>query len=110
MRTTLTIDDQLLAEYKKLAAQTHRTLSSVIQDALAEALLRRREAARGLRVELPLIGGGGVRPGVDLDDNAATLQILEAERDAALAGGGHEGGATGESGPRDEGGTQEDPA
>jgi len=43
---------RLLAEYNKPAVQTHRTLSSVIQDALAEALLRRREAARGRRVEL----------------------------------------------------------
>ena len=33
MRTTITIDDALLAEYKRVAADTHRTLSYVIQDA-----------------------------------------------------------------------------
>jgi hypothetical protein len=44
MRTTLTIDDRIMAEYKKVAAETHRTLSSVIQDALWETLVRRRPA------------------------------------------------------------------
>ena len=84
MRTTLTIDDQLLAEYKQVAAVTHRTLSYVIQDALRETLARRREAAAGQPVRLPVIGGGGLRPGVDLDDNARLLELLEAGRDAEL--------------------------
>ncbi len=82
IRTTLTIDDELLAEYKRVAAATHRTLSYVIQDALREALARRRQAAVGQPVRLPVIGGGGVRPGVDLDDNARLLELLEAQRDS----------------------------
>jgi hypothetical protein len=88
IRTTLNIDDQVLAEYKRVAASTHRTLSYVIQDALRETLARRQEAAVGQPVRLPVIGGGGVRPGVDLDDNARLLELLEAERDADLRGGG----------------------
>jgi hypothetical protein len=83
MRTTLTIADDVLAEYKKVAAQTHRTLSYVVQDALRETLARRREAASGDAVRLPIIGGGGLQPGVDLADNARTLELLESERDAA---------------------------
>jgi hypothetical protein len=88
VRTTLTIDDHLLAEYKKVAAQTHRTLSYVIQDALRETLARRREAAGRQPVRLPVIGGGGLQPGVDLDDNARLLELLEGERDDAFAAGG----------------------
>lgn len=84
MRTTLTIDDALLAEYKRVAADTHRTLSYVIQDALRETLERRREASTRRPVRLPVIGGGGLQPGVDLDDNARLLELLEAERDAGL--------------------------
>ena len=84
MRTTLTIDDGLLAEYKKVAAQTHRTLSYVIQDALRETLERRRRTGGQGAVRLPVIGGGGLQPGVDLDDNARTLELLESERDAAM--------------------------
>ena len=93
MRTTLTIDDHLLAEYKKVAAQTHRTLSYVIQDALRETLMRRHEAAARQPVRLPVIGGGGLRPGVDLDDNARTLELLEGERDDALREALHGDGA-----------------
>jgi len=84
VRTTLTIDDGLLAEYKKVAAQTHRTLSYVIQDALRETLERRRRTGGQGAVRLPVIGGGGLQPGVDLDDNARTLELLESERDAAM--------------------------
>ena len=83
IRTTLTIDDSLLAEYKRVAADTHRTLSYVIQDALRETLARRHEAAALQPVRLPVIGGGGLQPGVDLDDNARLLELLEAENDAA---------------------------
>jgi hypothetical protein len=84
IRTTLTIDDDVLAEYKRVAAVTHRTLSYVIQDALRETLARRQEAAGQQSVRLPVIGGGGVLPGVDLDDNARLLELLEARRDAEL--------------------------
>jgi hypothetical protein len=84
IRTTLTIDDKLLAEYKRFAADTHRTLSYVIQDALRETLARRREAAERRPVRLPVIGGGGLQPGVDLDDNARLLELMESERDAGL--------------------------
>ena len=87
IRTTLTIDDSLLAEYKRVAADTHRTLSYVIQDALRETLARRREAAAQQPVRLPVIGGGGLQPGVDLDDNARLLELVEGERDEALRSG-----------------------
>ena len=84
MRTTLNIDEALLADYKQIAARGHRSLSAVIQDALREALLRRPQATRGQPVELPTFGEGGTLPGVDLDDNVATRQRLESERDDQL--------------------------
>jgi hypothetical protein len=84
VRTTLNIDEALLADYKQLAARSHRSLSSVIQDALRESLLRRYEGASAGRVKLPTFGHGGALPGVDLDDNVATRRILDDERDAEL--------------------------
>ena len=77
MRTTLNIDEALLADYKQIAARSHRSLSSVIQDALRESLLRRDEGAGASHVKLPTFGHGGALPGVDLDDNVATRLILE---------------------------------
>ena len=76
MRTTINLDDVLLAEAKQVAARTGRSLSAVVEDALRESLHRRHQSA--LRaVELPTFGEGGVRPGVDLDDSAALLDVME---------------------------------
>ena len=40
MRTTIRLDDQLLAEAKKYAAESGRTLTDVLADALRETLAR----------------------------------------------------------------------
>ena len=41
MRTTIYIDDALLAEAKQVAARTGRSLTAVVEDALRESLHRR---------------------------------------------------------------------
>ncbi len=74
MRTTIRLDDELLAKAKETAARTGQTLGAVIEDALREALARRVEPlARGRRVRLPTFGGRGLQPGVDLDSSASSL-------------------------------------
>ncbi|MCK9487534.1 MAG: type II toxin-antitoxin system VapB family antitoxin [Dehalococcoidia bacterium] len=79
MRTTISIDDDLLAEAKAIAARSGRTLNAVVEDALREAFARRRASKRERRVaEFPTFyGGGGLRPGVDLDDSASLLEIMD---------------------------------
>jgi predicted transcriptional regulator len=77
MRTTFRLDDELLAEAKALAAKTRRSLNAVVEDALRAALLRAREPAAAERVELPTFRGRGLQPGVDLDDGAATRELME---------------------------------
>ena len=81
MRTTIRLDDSLLKETKKVAAESGRTLTAVIEDALRETLGRRRQRPRRGRVRLTTFGGRGVRPGVDLDDSAALLDHMESARD-----------------------------
>ncbi|HEV8374441.1 MAG TPA: type II toxin-antitoxin system VapB family antitoxin [Actinomycetota bacterium] len=76
MRTTINIDDDLLAEAKQVAARTGRTLTAVVEDALRESLHRRHRTARRA-VELPVFGEGGPQPSVDLDDSAALLDLME---------------------------------
>jgi hypothetical protein len=80
MRTTINFDDDLLAEAKQIAARTGRTLTAVVEDALRESLHRRHRTSLPA-VELPTFGEGGVQPGVDLDDSAALLELME--QDAA---------------------------
>ena len=82
MKTTIQLDDQLLLEAKKHAAQTSRTLKAVIEDALREALAR-TEATRSQRVPLKTFKGRGVKPGVDLDDTSSLLNLIEQGRSAS---------------------------
>ncbi len=77
MRTTVNVDEQVLAEAKQLAARTGRSLSALVEDALRQALARRPAPAHG-RPTLPLFGGDGLQAGVDLDDSAALLDLLDA--------------------------------
>jgi hypothetical protein len=76
MRTTIRIDDALLARAKQRAAERGSTLNAVVEDALRESLAR-REAPRAEPVDLPVFKGSRLRPGVDLDDSAALLELME---------------------------------
>jgi hypothetical protein len=77
MRTTVTIDDELLAEAKAVAARSGRTLNAVVEDALRESLARQRRGQRPI-VPLPVSKSRGwVRPGVNLDSNAELLDLME---------------------------------
>lgn len=82
MRTTLRLDDRLLREAKRIAADSGKTLTAVIEDLLSEALARRRGRRRGPAVRLPTYQGRGLRPGVDLDDTAGLLELMEGGRAA----------------------------
>jgi hypothetical protein len=77
MRTTVRLDDELLAEAKALAARTGRTLTRVIEDALRQALSQRTGGERGSPARLPSFAGRGLRPGVSLDDAAGLLDVME---------------------------------
>jgi hypothetical protein len=82
MRTTIRLDDALLAQAKQLALQSGRTLTSVIENALREALARQRQAYKRTPVHFTTVDGNGLLPGVDLDDSASLLDLMEAS-DAA---------------------------
>ena len=81
MRTTIRIDDQLLAQTKQMAAKTGKTLTAVIEDALRETLARQEEHIRREPIKLPVVQGEGVQAGVDLDDSAALLDLMESAND-----------------------------
>ena len=81
MRTTIRIDDQLLAQTKQMAAKTGKTLTAVIEDALRETLARQEEHIRRVPIKLPVVQGEGVQAGVDLDDSAALLDLMESAND-----------------------------
>jgi hypothetical protein len=78
MRTTVRLDDALLAQAKEEAARSGRTLTQVIEDSLREALSRPlgKEVARH-RAPLPTFRGNGLQPGVDLDSARSLLDLME---------------------------------
>jgi len=76
VRTTIRIDEALYRRAKSRAAETGRTVSDIIEDAVREALrpdLRRAEEPP----PLPTFGAGGVLPGVDLSNNAALRDLMD---------------------------------
>ena len=76
MRTTINVDDGLLLDAKRRAAERGTTLTSLIEDALREMLGRRDEPADE-PFRMITYSGGGLMPGVDLDDNAALRDLLD---------------------------------
>ncbi|HEY3522851.1 MAG TPA: type II toxin-antitoxin system VapB family antitoxin [Candidatus Limnocylindrales bacterium] len=80
MRTTISIDDRLLAEAKARAARSGRTLAAVVDDALRAAFARRDPPNAPIAPDLPTSPGGRLLPGVDLDDSAALLELMEGPR------------------------------
>ena len=77
MRTTIRIDDELLAEAKKRAADRRTTLTALIEDSLRESLARRKSRQTRKPFRIKAFGRGGLQPGVDLDDSAALLDRME---------------------------------
>lgn len=76
MRTTLTIDSVVLAEFKRRSAETHQTLSRLVEDALREHLSRARDVADTKPLEFPFVGGEGLAQGVDLSSSSGLAEYL----------------------------------
>ena len=77
MRTTIRLNDDLLAQAKEAAVKSGRTLTAVIEDSLRLALAAKKEQPRRRRIRLPSSGTGGLRPGVNLDSTAELLDIMD---------------------------------
>ena len=78
MRTTMDINDELLRAIRAHAADRRTTLKATVEQALREFLAG---PARALpdAPPIPVFGGRGVQPGVDLTDNAALEAIMDAK-------------------------------
>lgn len=77
MKTTLDINDQLLASAKALAAQQRTSLTRLIEEGL-QMRLRAQDAPRRGKLRLPVFKGrGGLVSGIDPLSNKAMLQALD---------------------------------
>ena len=79
MRTTIHIDDHLFVRLKEASARTGRTMTAIIEDALRQSLTSSVKKGRK-QVRLTVVGGKGLKPGVDLDDTASLLDLMDRSR------------------------------
>lgn len=78
MRTTISIDPELLEAAKSLARSSGQSLGAVIEAALRQSFLGGPEAERPA---VPVFRGGtGPRPGLDLTSNQAMHEALDEGR------------------------------
>jgi hypothetical protein len=77
MRTTIRISDDLLTAAKRTAAASGKTLTALIEDALREVVYRHSKSNKKKSTKLPVHRSGGIRPGVDLNDNSSLLAMME---------------------------------
>jgi hypothetical protein len=79
MRTTVNINDSLLAQVKERASRQGRSIGDVIDDAIRETIAREGERVAATRkVEIITFRGNGVRPGVHLDNMSELLDVMDA--------------------------------
>jgi hypothetical protein len=75
MRTTIRLDETLLRRAKSMAASSGRSLNDFIADAVRAAVTPR--STRSAAPEIPVLAGGKLLPGVDLDDSAALIDLMD---------------------------------
>jgi len=75
-QTTVRLDPQLLAEAKRVAVASGRTLTAVIEDALRESLIGKGRPQKHSSVKVPTFRGQGIHAGVDLDNSAGLLDVM----------------------------------
>ncbi|MBA7706258.1 Antitoxin VapB43 [subsurface metagenome] len=77
MRTTVRLNDELFKKVKIRAAETNRTFTVFIQDALRLALEYEHRPDQSGEIEIPTSGTGGILPGVDIDDTSSLLDKMD---------------------------------
>lgn len=75
-RLALRLPADLVMQAQAYADITGRTLSQLVTDALHSEMQRVAEPC-GAGVELPVYGGRGLSPGVDLGNNGALLDQMD---------------------------------
>jgi len=90
MRTTVDLDDALIARAKRLALKDGRTLSAIVNGALAAYLKGRKDASKDEPFELIVRGKAGGRfptpadmAAAEEDEDVDALRIVRGKRSAA---------------------------
>jgi len=77
MRTMIQLDEALLDQANKLAQEQGCDLSQFIEETLRDKIAPKPPVGGQPFRHLTTVGGQGVRPGVDLNNSAALLALME---------------------------------
>jgi metal-responsive CopG/Arc/MetJ family transcriptional regulator len=81
MRTTIDVQDDLLIELKRVAAESNRTLKELVEDAIRAALaLRRPDATTTESRSIVTFRGKGVQRGANLNSMSELLDVMDGVR------------------------------
>src|SRR5262245_42858086 len=83
MRTTVRLPPGLMAQVKKLARESGRSMTQVIEDALRVAVARSGKAS-ARTVTIVTVKGDGLQTGVDLVRSAALQDLMESFDPASI--------------------------
>jgi len=79
MKTTLNLDDELVAKAKAAATREKITLTRIIEEGLVLRLRRKRPRQASVLPELPVSPKrGGLRAGIDATSNRSLLDAADA--------------------------------
>lgn len=79
MRTTVRLPDELYRQVRIRAASDGQTVTAFIAAALQTALAGAERTPAPAPYRVRPFRGDGLRPGVDLDDGAALLDLMDAD-------------------------------
>jgi len=75
-RTTLLLEDGVFGELRHRAVREGRSLKDLVNDLLRQALAPRKTGK--YKFDFPVFKGGkGLRPGVNLEDRQALMDIMD---------------------------------
>ena len=78
MRTTVRLSEGLMNQIKREAEQRGETVTALVEQGLRLVLAQTRTTSQKEPVKLPVsAAGGGLLSGVDLNDSAALLDVME---------------------------------
>ena len=77
VQTTIQLDETLIEQATKLARDKGCDLSQFIEETLRDRIAPKPAPLRPPFFRLTTVGGQGLRPGVDLDNSAALLTLME---------------------------------
>ena len=77
MRTTVRLPDNLMLELKQEAQRRGGTVTALLEEGARQVLAQKADEHEMKLHRIPTFSSGGLLPGVDINNNAKLLDILD---------------------------------